>query len=117
MKMKSYMKTISVLALALLFMMGCATERVMTTTSKQFPPTNPDAVKIYLTDKPTTPYEEIGRVSVDKFSTIGTSRSGDVIYKNLCEKAAFIGGDAVINITEDFASMSGVVVRISPKKK
>lgn len=115
--MNSYMNTISVLALALLFMMGCATERVMTTTSKQFPPTNPDTVKIYLTDKPTTPYEEIGRVSVDKYSMLGTSRSGDVIYKNLCEKASSIGGDAIIKITEDFASMSGVVVKMLPKKK
>ena len=115
--MKSYIKTISVLALALLLMMGCATERVMTTTSKQFPPTNPDAVKIYLTANPNTPFEEIGRVSVDKYSMMGTSRSGDVIYKNLREKAASIGGDAIINITEDFASMSGVVIKMSPEKK
>lgn len=98
-------------------MVGCATERVMTTTSKQFPPTNSDAVKIYLTANPNTPFEEIGRVSVDKYSMMGTSRSGDEIYKNLREKAASIGGDAIINITEDFASMSGVVIKMSPEKK
>lgn len=113
--MKSYMKTVPVLALVLL-MLGCATERVMTTTSKQLPPTNPDAVKIYLTDKPTTPFEEIGRVSVDKYTMMGTSRSGDEIHKNLRKKAASIGGDAIINITEDFASMHGVVIKILPQK-
>ena len=114
--MKSYMKRMSLLALAFL-MIGCATERVMTTTSKQLPPSNPDAVKMFLTDKPTTPFEEIGRVSVDKYSMFATSRSGDEIQKNLREKAASIGGDAIINITEDFASMSGVVIKFLPDKK
>lgn len=111
------LKTISVLALALLFMMGCTTDLAMTTTSKQFPPTNPDAVKIYLTDKPTAPYEEIGRVSADKYTSLGTTRSGDEIRKGLREKAASIGGDAIINITEDFASMSGVVLKMLPERK
>lgn len=111
-------KTTLILAVALLFVIGCATERVMTTDSKQLPPTDPDAVTIYLSNKkPPYPYEAIGRVSVDKRSLIGLSRSGDEIYKNLREKAASIGGDAVINITEDSGSMSGVVVRMLPKKK
>jgi hypothetical protein len=111
-------KTALILVMALLFVIGCATERVMTTTSRQLPPTNADEVTIYLANKkPPYPHEAIGRVSVGKRSMVGLSRSGDEIYKNLREKAASIGGDAIINITEDSGSMSGVVVKMTTKKK
>ena len=102
--------------LASLVLVGCATERVFT-TGKQFPPTSAASVKIYQTDKPSSPYEEIGRVSVDKYSNFATSRSGDKLYGLLREKAASIGGDAVIGITEDFASISGVVIKMKSETK
>lgn len=108
--MNSKMKMMAVLFCALL-VMGCATARVMTTTNKKFAPSNPDMVKLFMTDKPTTPFEEIGRVSVDKYSNLAISRSGDEMYKKIREKAASIGGDAIINITEDFGSMNGVVIK------
>ncbi|PIP05381.1 MAG: hypothetical protein CO171_04810 [Syntrophobacterales bacterium CG_4_9_14_3_um_filter_49_8] len=117
--MKSYMKTL-IVSFTLLFAVGCGltTPNVMMTTSKQFPPTNPDAVKIYLTDKPTKSFEEIGRISINKYSTggamVGVSRSSNEIYKNLREKAASIGGDAIINVTEDMMTTYGVVIKMSP---
>lgn len=121
MRTKQGMKigVVGMMALALL-MMGCGMGgRVMTTTSEQFTPTNPDAVKIYQTDKPTTPFKEIGRVSVAKYSNpvFPTPRSGDAMYKDLRKKAASIGGDAIINITEDMVTMSGVVIKMLPEKK
>ncbi len=128
-------KTTLISAMALLFVMGCATERGATTSgkqppptntergvvaasSKQLPPTNPDEVTIYLADKkPPFPYETIGRVSADRHSVVGLDRPRDEIYKDLREKAASIGGDAVINITEFSGSLSGVVVKLTPRKK
>jgi hypothetical protein len=120
--MKSYLKTL-IVSFILLFAVGCGTttSNVMTTTSKQFLPTNPDAVKIYLTKKPTKSFEEIGRISINKYSTggamVGVSRSNNEIYKNLREEAASIGGDAIINITEDVMTMYGVVIKMSPSNK
>lgn len=89
---------------------GCATETVMSTGPK-YPATDPSAVKIFLTEKPTLPFDEIGRVSVQKFNNLSIARTGDQMDQLLREQAAAIGGDAVMNITEDFASMSGVVVK------
>ena len=65
--------------------------------------------------QPREPYKELGRVSVDKYSALGMSRSGDEIHRLMKEKAASIGGDAIINVTEDFASVSGVVIVFTQK--
>jgi len=94
----------------MLFMASCATERV-TRMGTQYPATNPDTVKTYQTEKPNKEYEEIGRVSVDKYNNLAITRSGDEVYKMMREKAASIGGDAIIGITEDFASISGTVIK------
>jgi len=84
----------------------------MTMGGKTYPPTSAADVKIYNTKTPTGDYEEIGRVSVDKYNNVAMSRSGDAINKLLREKAASIGGDAIIGITEDLGSMSGVVIKM-----
>jgi|ERR1700681_128525 len=70
----------------------------------------PADVKLFFADKPTEPFRELGRVSADKYGTFGRSRKREAIDEELKSKAAELGGDAVINITEDFASVSGVVV-------
>jgi hypothetical protein len=90
--------------------MGCATEHVIA-SGKQYSATNPAKIVIYHTQKPKKPFEELGRVAVDKYNNFAISRSGEEINKLLKEKAASIGGDAVISVTEDFASVSGVVIR------
>jgi len=92
-------------------MTGCATEGVMT-IGKQYSATNPEKVVVYHTKKPKTSYEEIGRVSVDKYNNFAISRSSNEIDKLLREKAASIGGNAIISVTEDFDSVSGVVVKM-----
>ena len=96
---------------ALLLAAGCATERVMNTGSTSHAATDPQAVKIFQSEKPVVPYEEIGRVSVDKYNNMAISRSGDEINRLLREKAASIGGDAIIAISEDMGSISGVVIK------
>jgi hypothetical protein len=82
----------------------------MRSTDQEYPPSDPDNVKIYLEDKPTVPVKMIGRVSVDKHLLLGINRSPDTITTILREKAASIGGDAVINVIEDSARLTGVVV-------
>mgnify|MGYP006378215841 CR=1 FL=1 len=105
------MKKLFIGALFAVCLSGCATERVMT-TGTSYPPTSPASVQLYQTQAPSKKFEEIGRVSVDKYNNLAIARSGDETYRLLREKAASIGGDGVMNITEDFASVSGVVIKL-----
>ena len=68
-------------------------------------------VKLFFVEKPTQPFKELGRISVGKYGTLGRSKKREAIDEDLKNQAIGLGGDAVINITEDFASISGVVVR------
>lgn len=108
--MKKQILSIVLACAGTLVLAGCATERVMTTGTAAAP-TNPTSVQIFLTEKPTVAYEELGRVSVDKYNNFAMTRSPDELNNKLKEKAASIGGDAIIGVTEDFASISGVVVK------
>lgn len=104
-------KYICIIGLTVIFA-GCATERVMSTGAK-YAPNNSSSVKLYLSEKPKVAYEELGRVSVDKYNNFGITRASEEMNAQLKEKAASIGGNGIIGITEDFASMSGVVIRVS----
>ena len=110
------MKKVLVGALIALFISGCASERVMT-MGQHYPPTSAASVKIYQTGQPSAPYEEIGRVSAEKYNNFAISRSGDEIYNALREKAASIGGDAIMAISEDFAGINGVVIKMKSGTK
>lgn len=92
-------------------LIGCATEQVTVTTGKHYSVTNPNLVVIYQTNKPKKPYQEIGTVSVSKHNNIAIARSGAEIDRLIKEKAASVGGNAVLLVSEDFASVSGVVIR------
>jgi hypothetical protein len=72
-------------------------------------------IKLYFTEKPAEPFRELGRVSAGKYGTLGRSRKREAVDEELKTKAAELGGDAVINITEDFASVSGVVIAFEKK--
>jgi hypothetical protein len=67
-------------------------------------------VKLYLTDKPSAPFRELQRVSAGKYNFAGITRDRGAIDEELRKKAAAVGADAVINITEDFANVSGVAI-------
>ena len=67
-------------------------------------------IKLFLTEKPTVPYKEIARVSAYKFTVIGIPIKQDEIYENLKRQAVAKGANAIINITEDIASVYGVAV-------
>ena len=103
-------KTLVMALLIIVILAGCATERIMKTTDETFPAKSSSNVKLYLSEKPSQTFTTIGSVSVDKFTMLGMSRSGDEINNLLKVNAASIGGDALIDIKEDFGSVSGVVV-------
>jgi hypothetical protein len=73
--------------------------------------------RLCVSEKPNVPYEEIGRVSVDKYNNLSLPRSSDEMNAAMKQQAASIGGNAIIDVTEDFASMSGVVVAFKSESK
>lgn len=81
------------------------------------PATKPSDVKLYLTEKPKEPYKELGRVDAGKYNVVGRSRKREAIDQELKEKAAKLGADAIIQITEDFASVSGVAIKFEKQEK
>ncbi len=101
----------TILACGLLLFTSCKTSSILSTSSTKYEATNPNEISIFLSKKPTKEYEEIGKVGVEKYSNIAMKRSEAKIQKALKEKASSIGGHAIINITEDFASISGIVIR------
>lgn len=92
-------------------------DKEQTDVSKSVEPeSKPEDVKLYLTDAPKEPYKELGRVDSGKYNFAGISRNRDAINAELKQKAAKLGASAVINITEDFASVSGAAVKFEKKQ-
>lgn len=89
---------------------GAASQESTEVAGRSREPTTAEDIKLFFSEKPTRTYSELGRVSAGKFSTFGRSRKREAIDGELKKKAAELGGDAVIDITEDFASVSGVVI-------
>lgn len=81
-------------------------------SQRQSPP-RPSEIKLYFIEKPTQPFKAIGRVSAKKYRAFGLTRKRESIDKDLREKAAKLDADAVIDITEDFGSVSGVAIEFT----
>lgn len=124
---KSYpIKTI-LLASGLMMITGCADTvssisgaansyvsggSVSNTTSKTYAPTNPTDVAIYYGDTlPHRHYVIIGRVSANADDMLGLDKSEQSIRTVLQQKAASIGGEAVIHVQEAIDTQSGDVIR------
>ena len=89
---------------------SCKTSAVLKTTSETYTKTNPADIEVFISKKPSKKYIEIGTVASSKHKG-GFSRKQSKIYNDLKEKAASIGGHAIINLTEDIAQIKGVVIR------
>ncbi|WKD85224.1 hypothetical protein KCTC32516_00564 [Polaribacter huanghezhanensis] len=89
---------------------ACKTSSILKTSTESFTKTNPDDIKVFISKQPTRKYIEIGTVSTSKY-VVGLSRSDKKIYRTLKEKAASIGGNAIINLQEGLANVKGVVIR------
>ena len=68
-------------------------------------------MEFFYTKLPTRSYIELGRVSVQRFGGIGKAAAEAKMLNKLAIQAKKMGADALVNITEDFASMSGVAVQ------
>ncbi|WP_430408808.1 hypothetical protein [Kordia sp.] len=111
MKLKTALLTLLTL---LLFIVSCQTYRVTPTTTEKYQPTNPSNVELFITNKPTKKYKEIGTVSVrtvNSYGVIATTRSAEKANNMMREKAASIGGHAVINYKEEEQQIKGIVIR------
>lgn len=112
--MKNLKKILFVLTLVIgvANLQSCKSSQIVRLSSEKYEPTNTNQIEVFSNQKPSKEYTEIAKVSTDKFSKLGAIKhSGETINKRLKEKAASIGGHAIINLTEDFASVSGTVIR------
>ncbi len=55
-------------------------------------------------------YKVIARETISKFNPVGIKRQEAVIHDALCNRAASMGGDAIINITRDDKKVTGDIV-------
>lgn len=86
--------------------------QVSATTLKK----NPLSVKLFTGKlKPEKPYVVIGKETVSKYNTVGIKRQEANIRDTMRHYAATLGGDAVINITHDANSISGIVIAYKNK--
>lgn len=90
---------------------SCKSSSIVNLTSEKFAPTNPADIQIFSTKTPEKEYIELAKISTDRYKTLMGKNSDETINNRLREKAAKVGGHAIINLSEDFASVSGVVIR------
>jgi hypothetical protein len=111
--MKTHFKSLVLIALALLAT-GCAISTYyLQDGAKTYPPTDPNAVKIYAAETLNEKYDVIGSIAVH-----GGGGDGDDAAKLLRERAAKLGATAVIKARltkvssyENGTGLSGVAVR------
>jgi hypothetical protein len=56
------------------------------------------------------PYRVIGKATISKFNLGGVKKQEAIIHDAMRNLAASLGGDAVINITHDAKTITGIVV-------
>jgi hypothetical protein len=109
---KKYSLAVICILLCVAIFPSCRT--IEGTSSNASPSVNStDEIRLFLTDKPSVPYKEIARVQAYKFTVIGIPKKQDEIYENLKNEARTKGANAIINISEDIASIYGVAVLIA----
>ena len=89
--------------------------KVNKTSSQSYSASNPSDVEIFISAKPQNKYDEIGTVTVSKIKFVlifPKNRPSEDIQNELKEKAASIGGNAIINYRESGeTNITGTVVR------
>jgi len=111
MRHKTVIPLLMVLFIAL---QSCETYRVTPLTGKSYPATDPADVELFINNKPTKEYTEIGTVSVrtiNSYGVVATTRKPEKANELMREKAASIGGHAVIDYKEENQQIKGTVIR------
>lgn len=86
------------------------------TSNKNHAATNPDDVQLFMGgEKPSRRYEKLGMLTVSTDNSWGMSRSEADIRINMKERAASVGGDAVINVQRGLTTMTGTIIRYTKR--
>lgn len=117
-------KVIQMAAISISFLLlnGCATTgddissmvsnvSVEKTTANTYSPTNPSSIKLYVDQKPTCKYVELGSVKVNTNDLVGLPISADETNNYFQNAAAKLGGNAVINIHPIMGYQAGIIIR------
>jgi hypothetical protein len=62
-------------------------------------------------DQPARPYVEIARLTEYQADWMARERSDESIFRSLKAKAASIGGHALMNVTDNWGTMTAIVIR------
>lgn len=78
---------------------------------------DPLTVAFYTKGKPKVPYKIIGEQRISRFNVGGNKRHAGSVRDGMCELAAAMGGDAVIDVRHDDNTISGKVVAFEQESK
>lgn len=92
-------------------LVGVPQDTVAATSSTKYEPTNEADVKVFLNGEKTPgKYETLGKVSVDQFFFL-MQRSEEQKLAMLKKKAASLGGNGIINLSETLTAVTGTVIK------
>jgi hypothetical protein len=84
---------------------------VRKTTKDKYPPKNPTTVAMYTKDtSPHTAYRVIGVAKVSKYNLIGLQRQENTINDMMKDLAASIGGDGLIDMSENHENIEAKII-------
>lgn len=87
-------------------------QHVVATTKESYAPKNPKNIALYAkNEKPLSPYRIIGIATVSKHNLIGMQRQDNTLHEMMKKLAASIGGDALINISDNTENMQASIIQ------
>lgn len=99
-----------------LLMVGCASTGLPPSGSG-YAPTDPAKVKIYRTKQSLPDYSEIATIRTPKEGKPGEVLSPEAVDKGMRESAAYVGADAVVDVTENAVYENGVAIKFKAQGK
>jgi|GEM_PF-4126485 len=106
--------TITIPSIAFALLAACASTNsgIVRLTSESYPRTRAAQVAIITPgDRPARAYVEIGRLTEYQADWLVRERSDESILRSLKAKAARIGGHALMNVTDNYGTMTAIVIR------
>lgn len=86
-------------------------QQVVATTKEHYPSKNPQAVAIYNDDEsPVTAYRVIGIATISKYNLLGVQRQNNTMNAMMKDLAASMGGDGLINVSENDEAMQAHII-------
>lgn len=86
-------------------------QHVVKMTKEKYPAKNPKAIAFFDKDQsPQTAYRVIGVAKISKFNLIGMERKEDTINDMMKDLAASIGGDGIIDVSNNNEDIEGKVI-------